>query len=275
MAPWVGPTNNDGPVYPTYDTDARWSYQTDGDVTTTGLYPTYGDDARWSEPSTQPTYPTYGDDARWSCTMDAMQCPDGTWVGRSGPNCEFVCSGQNVDPNGPPYPTYGDDTPGDDNGSGTQSAHFSVSPTSGAAPLTVVFSATGLSSGSQYIIDFGDGRNSEPFSGNDQKIHTYAASGNYTAMLQSYASCMWSEPRCLMPTQMLGSVTITVRGGNNNDQGPYPTYGDDARWSNVGINADGSANANNWHYNSSTGVEMNSSTSFSAFLQNFFSFWGF
>lgn len=27
------------------------------------------------------------------CTMDAMQCPDGTWVGRSGPKCEFVCSG--------------------------------------------------------------------------------------------------------------------------------------------------------------------------------------
>lgn len=25
------------------------------------------------------------------CTMDAMQCPDGSWVGRTGPNCEFVC----------------------------------------------------------------------------------------------------------------------------------------------------------------------------------------
>lgn len=25
------------------------------------------------------------------CTMDAMQCPDGSWVGRSGPNCEFNC----------------------------------------------------------------------------------------------------------------------------------------------------------------------------------------
>lgn len=25
------------------------------------------------------------------CTQDAMQCPDGTWVGRSGPKCEFVC----------------------------------------------------------------------------------------------------------------------------------------------------------------------------------------
>ena len=25
------------------------------------------------------------------CAMDAMMCPDGTYVGRTGPNCEFVC----------------------------------------------------------------------------------------------------------------------------------------------------------------------------------------
>jgi Immunoglobulin-like domain of bacterial spore germination len=25
------------------------------------------------------------------CTMDAMQCSDGTYVGRTGANCEFVC----------------------------------------------------------------------------------------------------------------------------------------------------------------------------------------
>ena len=25
------------------------------------------------------------------CTADAMQCPDGSYVGRSGPRCEFVC----------------------------------------------------------------------------------------------------------------------------------------------------------------------------------------
>lgn len=27
------------------------------------------------------------------CPQDAKQCADGTWVGRSGPNCEFVCGG--------------------------------------------------------------------------------------------------------------------------------------------------------------------------------------
>ncbi len=26
-----------------------------------------------------------------ACTMDAMMCSDGTYVGRTGPNCEFVC----------------------------------------------------------------------------------------------------------------------------------------------------------------------------------------
>ena len=26
-----------------------------------------------------------------ACTMDAMMCPDGSWVGRTGPLCEFVC----------------------------------------------------------------------------------------------------------------------------------------------------------------------------------------
>jgi len=25
------------------------------------------------------------------CTMDALECPDGSFVGRTGPNCEFVC----------------------------------------------------------------------------------------------------------------------------------------------------------------------------------------
>lgn len=33
-----------------------------------------------------------------ACTADAKQCPDGSYVGRTGPNCEFVC---------PPAPTPG------------------------------------------------------------------------------------------------------------------------------------------------------------------------
>lgn len=30
------------------------------------------------------------------CTTDAMMCPDGSYVGRSGPNCEFVCPAANT-----------------------------------------------------------------------------------------------------------------------------------------------------------------------------------
>ncbi len=28
-----------------------------------------------------------------ACTMDAMLCPDGSYVGRTGPKCEFICPG--------------------------------------------------------------------------------------------------------------------------------------------------------------------------------------
>ena len=32
------------------------------------------------------------------CTADAFQCPSGEWVGRTGPNCEFVCPGDEDGP---------------------------------------------------------------------------------------------------------------------------------------------------------------------------------
>lgn len=35
--------------------------------------------------------PTATSSGEVACTMDAMQCPDGSFVGRTGPNCEFVC----------------------------------------------------------------------------------------------------------------------------------------------------------------------------------------
>ncbi len=30
-------------------------------------------------------------DTAAACTQDAMQCPDGTWVGRTGADCSFAC----------------------------------------------------------------------------------------------------------------------------------------------------------------------------------------
>lgn len=41
--------------------------------------------------TTPPSAGGNGGDEPVFCTMDAFQCPDGTWVGRTGPNCEFVC----------------------------------------------------------------------------------------------------------------------------------------------------------------------------------------
>lgn len=39
------------------------------------------------------------------CTMDARQCPDGSYVGRTGPNCEFsICP---ATPGGMSTPTGG------------------------------------------------------------------------------------------------------------------------------------------------------------------------
>jgi len=36
-----------------------------------------------------------GSDGGVACTMEAKQCPDGSYVGRSGPNCEFTaCPGR-------------------------------------------------------------------------------------------------------------------------------------------------------------------------------------
>lgn len=42
------------------------------------------------KPNASGTPPSPGDQ-NVACTMDAKQCPDGSYVGRSGPNCEFVC----------------------------------------------------------------------------------------------------------------------------------------------------------------------------------------
>lgn len=37
-----------------------------------------------------PPIPTANPNTQQACTMEALICPDGTAVGRSGPNCEFA-----------------------------------------------------------------------------------------------------------------------------------------------------------------------------------------
>ncbi|MBI2621830.1 MAG: hypothetical protein HYW63_04290 [Candidatus Levybacteria bacterium] len=41
--------------------------------------------------------PTPGNNDSVVCTQDAMLCPDGTWVGRTGPKCEFICPARSED----------------------------------------------------------------------------------------------------------------------------------------------------------------------------------
>ena len=35
--------------------------------------------------------PAKQSDTRNACTQEVKRCPDGSWVGRSGPACEFKC----------------------------------------------------------------------------------------------------------------------------------------------------------------------------------------
>ncbi len=43
------------------------------------------------------TYMVENPESQVACTQEAMQCPDGSYVGRTGPNCEFAqCPAQNI-----------------------------------------------------------------------------------------------------------------------------------------------------------------------------------
>jgi len=40
---------------------------------------------------TQTSAPDEVTQLKVACTEEAKQCPDGSFVGRSGPHCEFIC----------------------------------------------------------------------------------------------------------------------------------------------------------------------------------------
>lgn len=74
------------------------------------------------------------DDERVFCTADAYQCPDGSWVGRAGPNCEFVCSGESVEKKEIEVIEYRN---GDDRGQGAEPG-MQVAPSQPRVILTPV-----------------------------------------------------------------------------------------------------------------------------------------
>lgn len=65
-----------------------------GDQNTGGFPGTPGYGNGTNLPGTPPAIPPAPDDGV-ACTMDAMQCPDGSFVGRVPPSCSFApCPGQ-------------------------------------------------------------------------------------------------------------------------------------------------------------------------------------
>lgn len=109
----------------------------------------------------------------------------------------------------------------------TSVVSFTASPTSGAAPLTVVFTSdVKMDSTSGYLVDFGDGASG--YGGNGGWAHTYGAAGTYTAKLIQTFSCtagtgMACDPR---PAQTLGTATVTVTGATDHPKfSAWPTSG--------------------------------------------------
>jgi hypothetical protein len=64
-----------------------------------------------------------------ACTAEAMQCPDGSYVGRSGPNCQFVC---------PPSATATTTPTGGTGGGGIAPYHSGIRGTVMAGPTCPV-----------------------------------------------------------------------------------------------------------------------------------------
>jgi PKD repeat protein len=112
-------------------------------------------------------------------------------------------------------------------GNQNQSINLTASPQTGVAPLSVFFGANGLTSGTNYSIDFGDGTQS-PLSIIAQAdcsscnpntygaFHTYTTSGVFTAklMYQPPYTCPQGQYCTLMmpAPQIIKTVTVTATG---------------------------------------------------------------
>lgn len=129
---------------------------------------------------------SYSGEEQVSCTLDAMQCPDGSYVGRTGQNCEFVCppslTTQDDWLNNPdsmkeqirvdrPYPTEKITSPLQLSGQAVGSWFFEAS-----APVVLV-NWDGLIIAEGYITARGDWMTTEfvPFSGTLEFVSPYLA----------------------------------------------------------------------------------------------------
>jgi len=94
-----------------------------------------------------------------------------------------------------------------------------------------MFTTNGSINSNGYVVEFGDGSYAQMDKGSCVGVtaiaggqsgircsfstsHVYAQSGTYTATLSPSIACLYSNPRCMIATQLLGSVTITVTNGS-------------------------------------------------------------
>ena len=135
------------------------------------------------------------------CTADAYQCADGTWVGRSGSNCQFVC------PTSPSTPTPSLIA---NPSSGALSSTYQGQTTS--PTMWVDFTVKNYTPRGGEIIKFGDGTESALGYGSSTNArHDYHTAGTYTVKLvlpmhEEYVNQTFT----LMAEQLIASTMVTV-----------------------------------------------------------------
>ena len=137
-----------------------------------------------------------------ACPQIAKECPDGSYVGPTGPDCTFAC-------------------PSSTKSTGT---NFYASPTSGVAPLSVQFTSRAPQGGTiGNTVNFGDGTSGNlgfiPVCSSCNALgtvsHTYVSPGMYTAMLTSGTCACPAGGICNCPNmQILGTATVTVNSAS-------------------------------------------------------------
>jgi hypothetical protein len=133
-----------------------------------------------------------------ACPEVAKECPDGSYVGPTGPDCTFVC----------PSSTK------------STSTSFYASPASGAAPLSVQFTSSVPQGGTiGTTVNFGDGASGNlgfvPVCSSCNALgtvsHTYVSPGVYTATLTSGTCACPAGGVCNCPNmQIIGTATVTA-----------------------------------------------------------------
>ena len=129
-----------------------------------------------------------------ACTMEAKLCPDGSYVGRSGPNCEFAAC-----------PTAASSTPH------RTVSIASLSPVSGVIGTSVTIKGSGLMGDN--TVKFGSG------------VIVHVVSKSYTSLTFTVPSsltpaCFYSEPRYMVMSRLTtpGVYAVVVqnaRGTSN------------------------------------------------------------